>query len=343
MAEVPANACARINTGDCSNGTDPGNTGSGETTMVPMIAGDGTATADNLANGTACLRINGGDCSTAAGTDGSTGGGGSDTTSTVAPRGIALLRARAAGTPANACARINTGDCSNGTDPGNTGSGETTMVPVIAGDGTATADNLANGTACLRINGGDCSTAAGTDGSTGGGGSDTTSTVAPRGIALLRARSGRHPGQRLCPDQHRRLQQRTDPGNTGSGETTMVPVITGDGTTTADNLANGTACLRINGGDCSTAAGTDGSTGGGGVSSDNPTLGALRSGVMDVASDVANGVMSRLLNGGDGGGGGGGGDDGGGSAGAGLGGGVSMDDGFLGVGSTDERRWRPFW
>ncbi|HWJ53821.1 MAG TPA: LPXTG cell wall anchor domain-containing protein, partial [Propionibacteriaceae bacterium] len=48
---------------------------------------------------------------------------------------------------------------------------DNTMVPVIAGDGTATALGLVDGAACLRINGGDCGIGGGgTGGGTGGGG-----------------------------------------------------------------------------------------------------------------------------------------------------------------------------
>ena len=156
--------------------------------MVPVIAGDGTATIEDQADGAVCLRINGGDCGT---TDGGTGGdsGGDSTTGTVVPSGVALLRARAAGMPADACARVNAGDC--GTSDGGTG-GDTgddnTVVPVIAGDGTATIEDQADGTVCLRINGGDCGTSDGdTGGDTGGGGTDITDTLVPSGVDLVRA------------------------------------------------------------------------------------------------------------------------------------------------------------
>ena len=140
-----------------------------DNTVVPVIAGDGTATAGDLADGAACLRINGGDCGTEAGTD-----GGSDTTGAVVPSAIALLTGDVAGIPADACVRVNAGDCGsgNGATDDSTGT-DNTVVPVIAGDGTATALGLVDGAACLRINGGDCGIRRGGTGGGGAGGGGT--------------------------------------------------------------------------------------------------------------------------------------------------------------------------
>ncbi|HEV2927773.1 MAG TPA: hypothetical protein VGW74_03700, partial [Propionibacteriaceae bacterium] len=140
VAGIPVYACARVNAGGCAD-TGPG-TEPGGSTVVPMIAGDGTATAEGLANGTVCLRINGGDCGNQAGTDGGTEPG-STVVPVIAGDGTATAEDLANGT---VCLRINGGDCGAGGTDGGTEPGGSTVVPVIAGDGTATAEDLANGT-----------------------------------------------------------------------------------------------------------------------------------------------------------------------------------------------------
>ena len=85
--------------------------------------------------------------------------------------------AKVVDTPALACVRVNAGDCDGGSATPNQGPGPANqVVPVVTGDATATADNLADGAACLRINGGDC----GTDGDGSGGGTDPVTSVLPR-------------------------------------------------------------------------------------------------------------------------------------------------------------------
>ena len=296
-------ACVRVNAGDCDGGSATPNQGPGPANqVVPVITGDATATAANLADGAACLRINGGTCDA---TDGDGSGGGTDPASSALPRssvtatvvsnprlGRTALRspsviadgnADAVGNQALACVRVNAGDCDGGSATPNQGSGPANqVVPVITGDATATAANLADGAACLRINGGTCDA---TDGDGSGGGTDPASSALPRssvtatvvsnprlGRTALRSPSVIADGNADAVGNQALACVRVNAGDCDGGSATptqgpgpanqVVPVITGDATATAANLADGTVCLRINGGSCGdTNQGSDDSGG----------------------------------------------------------------------------------
>ena len=92
------------------------------------------------------------------------------------PQVKADANAEAADMSVDGCVRVNAGDCDGSGVPNQQPGDDTTAAPVVTGDATATADDLADATACLRINGGDC----GTNGDGSGGGTDPVTSVLPR-------------------------------------------------------------------------------------------------------------------------------------------------------------------
>ena len=150
---------------------------------------------------------------------------------------IADGNAEAVDNLAGACVRVNSGDCGGSGVP-NQGSGPTTqVVPVVTGDATATADDLADAAACLRINGGDCGD--NDPGSDGTGGTDNT-TVA----RLVGGLGDPNAGADISVDS-------------------SVPTLSSDDTATARGVLG--ICLRINGGSCAgedSGGSGDGGTGG---------------------------------------------------------------------------------
>jgi LPXTG-motif cell wall-anchored protein len=219
-----------------------------------VITGDATATAHDLADGSACLRINNGDCGT-----GNLGGGNGESTDSMMPSVIADGNAEVASIPTAACARVNAGDCAGaGSGTPNTG------VPVITGDATATVSDLVDGVVCVRVNGGACGT---DDQGTGDGGANTTGSVVPSLTADANARVADIPVDACARINAGDCGDGADTG-TGTDVNPIVPTIVADVTATARDGAVAGICLSINGGDCGIGGGGADGPGTGGGDSD---------------------------------------------------------------------------